>query len=151
MADQSEEAITTSVEEITTSVEEITTSVEEVGTPESVDTDTVEIQLTDVLEKVDDIDEEDESKKAIVQNSDQDFNQKVTMFLLFVLELYRAIMSSLLIMFVPQKCDDDICDPGSKFFAGDNGYEDFVCAFNFVTLFCLIILYLLPLYKYNDM
>jgi len=83
---------------------------------------------------------EDVTKKSI-QVEDQDFNQKATMIFLFIFELYRAVMSSLLLMFVPQKCDDETCSPVSKFFSDSSHYETFVCSFNFITLFCLIVLY----------
>ena len=39
----------------------------------------------------------------------QDFQQKLTMTVNVSFELYRMMISSLLILFVPQKCDDHIC------------------------------------------
>ena len=41
--------------------------------------------------------------------SDQDFKQKVGMYLAFIMEFYRVLMGSFLLVFVPQKCGDDIC------------------------------------------
>jgi len=40
---------------------------------------------------------------------DQDFQQKSNVYLTLVIELYRVLVGSLLIMFVPQKCGEDIC------------------------------------------
>ena len=47
-----------------------------------------------------------------VQNTlaDQDFQQKSSVYVSFIFELYRVLMGSMLIMFVPQKCGDHICD-----------------------------------------
>ena len=41
--------------------------------------------------------------------SDQDFKQKISMYVSFITEFYRALMGSFLILFVPQKCGDHIC------------------------------------------
>ena len=41
--------------------------------------------------------------------NDQDFKQKVGMYLAFIMEFYRVLMGSFLLVFVPQKCGDDIC------------------------------------------
>lgn len=41
--------------------------------------------------------------------SDQDFSQKMNVASTLVLELYRVLMGSLLILFVPQKCGDEMC------------------------------------------
>jgi hypothetical protein len=40
---------------------------------------------------------------------DQDFTQRLSMIFVVLLELYRVLVSSLLIVFVPQKCDDHLC------------------------------------------
>lgn len=40
---------------------------------------------------------------------DQDFMQRLYMVLIVPLELYRVMVSSLLIVFVPQNCDGDLC------------------------------------------
>ena len=36
--------------------------------------------------------------------SDQDFKQKIGMYIAFITEFYRALMGSFLVVFVPQKC-----------------------------------------------
>ncbi len=41
--------------------------------------------------------------------NEQDFKQKVGMYLAFIMEFYRVLMGSFLLVFVPQKCGDDIC------------------------------------------
>lgn len=40
---------------------------------------------------------------------DQDFQQKSNVYITLVIELYRVLVGSLLIMFVPQKCGEEIC------------------------------------------
>ena len=37
---------------------------------------------------------------------DQDFKQKTGAYIAFVLEMYRVLMGTLLLFFVPQKCGD---------------------------------------------
>ena len=43
------------------------------------------------------------------KSNDQDFKQKMNVFLTLLLELYRVIMGSLLILMVPQKCGEHVC------------------------------------------
>ena len=42
-------------------------------------------------------------------SSNQDRNQKVSMIFTTLFEIYRVLMSSLLLMFVPQQCGDAQC------------------------------------------
>ena len=39
----------------------------------------------------------------------QDFQQKTSSYIVFTLEMYRVLMGTLLLLFVPQKCGDDLC------------------------------------------
>jgi hypothetical protein len=41
--------------------------------------------------------------------SDQDFKQKTGVYSSLIMELYRVLMGSFLILFVPQKCGDNLC------------------------------------------
>lgn len=54
-----------------------------------------------------------EKKNSIVQLTDtineQDNQQKMSMYTGFLMEFYRVLMGSFLIVFVPQKCDNDMC------------------------------------------
>ena len=67
--------------------------------------------------------------------SDQDFKQKVNMYISCVTEFYRALMGSFLILFVPQKCGDHICGMGDNINTGNQlidsafGFNIVVCAF----------------------
>ena len=48
-----------------------------------------------------------EPKTSILE--DQDFKQKIGMTATVLLELYRVLAASMLILFVPQLCDDHVC------------------------------------------
>ena len=53
-------------------------------------------------------------KKQLIQQiqdflSNQDNNQKINVAISVALELYRVLVSSLLILFVPQDCDGHLC------------------------------------------
>lgn len=54
-----------------------------------------------------------EKENSIVQLteiiSEQDNKQKISMYTSFAMEFYRVLMGSFLIVFVPQKCDNNIC------------------------------------------
>ena len=41
--------------------------------------------------------------------NEQDFKQKMGMYSSFIMEFYRVLMGSFLMVFVPQKCNDHIC------------------------------------------
>jgi len=47
--------------------------------------------------------------KISAKLSDQDFTQKMSVYISFIFELYRVVMGSFLILFVPQKCGEDSC------------------------------------------
>ena len=43
------------------------------------------------------------------KKNDQDFMQKVNVSTTVVFEIYRVLMGAFLTLFIPQKCDDDVC------------------------------------------
>jgi hypothetical protein len=53
--------------------------------------------------------EKAEDASFMSQFNDQDFKQKVGMYVAFIMEFYRVLMGSFLLVFVPQKCGEDIC------------------------------------------
>ncbi len=71
--------------------------------------------------------------------NDQDFQQKLGTSISVVAELYKVLVSSLLILFVPQKCDDHVCSFNENLIAGDSVYTGGL-VINFVTLatFCMM-------------
>ena len=93
-----------------------------------------------------------ESIKSTIKNksNDQDFNQKLSVFVSLMLELYRVVISSLLILFVPQLCDDHICSYSENLEADNKKYEAGL-ALNFITLFSFIVLYFIEVKRENKM
>ena len=71
--------------------------------------------------------------------SDQDFKQKVNMYISFITEVQRALMGSFLILFVPQKCGDHICGMGDNISTGNNLIDS---AFGFNIIVCTLILHM---------
>jgi hypothetical protein len=74
---------------------------------------------------------------------DQDEKQRIKSLLLFFLESFKVFMATLLVVFVPQRCDnttDGSCSLQDNFANLDN-YNLFCLIFNFITLFNFLTLY----------
>ena len=71
----------------------------------------------------------------------QDFQQKTTMIISVSLELYRVMISSLLLIFVPQKCDDHICSLVENL-NEDNIIYSTGLYINYITFLFFIIMYI---------
>ena len=85
-----------------------------------------------------------ESKKGI----DQDTLQRISVGVQVCLELYRVITSSLLILFVPQICEDHICTTTENLVWETNTYNTALC-FNFISMACLVNMYYMELVREN--
>lgn len=84
-------------------------------------------------------------QKSIVESTqvlmnDQDFQQKLSMVLTLALELYRVVMSTLLIVFVPQKCGDEPCSIDDKLYTSVP-FEQVILSSNFITFVLFIGMY----------
>jgi hypothetical protein len=75
--------------------------------------------------------------KISAKLSDQDFTQKMNVYISFIFELYRVVMGSFLILFVPQKCGEDSCTIFQPVNAG-NRLNDAAFGVNILT-FCLFL------------
>ena len=75
--------------------------------------------------------------KITAKLSDQDFTQKMNVYISFIFELYRVVMGSFLILFVPQKCGEDSCTIFQPVNAG-NRLNDAAFGVNILT-FCLFL------------
>lgn len=73
-------------------------------------------------------------------SSNQDRNQKVSMVFTTLFEIYRVLMSSLLLMFVPQLCGEAQCSLNDKVFP-DNDYEKFVAISNYLAMTTFFVFY----------
>ena len=78
----------------------------------------------------------------IIKNTfnDQDFQQKMGFIPLVAVELYRVLVSSLLVLFVPQKCVDHICSLSENMVWEYHLYNAGLVV-NFITLFSFLLLY----------
>ena len=82
--------------------------------------------------------------------NDQDFMQKVNVVTTVSFELYRSIISSFLILFVPQKCDDHLCSINENLSLDNHLYSTGI-VFNFMTMFLLVILYFIEVKRENKL
>lgn len=70
----------------------------------------------------------------------QDFKQHVNMILSVSIELYRVLVSSLLILFIPQKCDDHICSITENLY--EPGVDYRICIIiNWITMSFFLLMY----------
>jgi hypothetical protein len=80
--------------------------------------------------------------------ADQDFNQRLGVATSVAIELYKVLSSSLLILFVPQNCDGEVCSLSDNM-SGSSGFYDFALAFNFFTLAAFLLLYRIEVVREN--
>lgn len=87
-----------------------------------------------------------------VQNtvSEQDFQQKMSVYTSFIFELYRVLMGSMLIMFVPQKCGDHVCNMFENTNVNPEVYNTAI-AMNGYSLLCFLIMYLVEIKRENKL
>jgi hypothetical protein len=90
------------------------------------------------------IDSVEKPKPKEVDES-QDNQQKITVTLSFLIEFYRALVASLLILFVPQRCGDHVCSMHENAQTGNDPLYNAGFAFNFITLAAFSVLYGLEL------
>lgn len=85
-----------------------------------------------------------------IQNklNDQDFMQKASVLPTFLLELYRVMISSFLILFVPQLCDDHVCSYDENMTLGNELYSAGLI-FNFITMLSFLIMYFFEIKREN--
>lgn len=81
---------------------------------------------------------------------DQDFMQKVNVSITVCFELYRSIISSFLILFVPQKCGDHLCTINENLTLENPLYSAGIVS-NFLTMFLLCVLYYLEVKRENKL
>ncbi len=81
---------------------------------------------------------------------DQDFMQKFSVSISFILELYRVLMGTMLIMFVPQKCGEDICGLTDNMFKSTDVYSA-NAGINIATLIAFVYLYVVEVRRENTL
>ena len=80
----------------------------------------------------------------------QDTQQRLLLVPAIIIELYRVITSSLLIVFVPQKCETHVCSLTENLQLTDSFYN-FSLVFNFISLFSLALMYTFEIWRENSL
>lgn len=70
----------------------------------------------------------------------QDNKQKMNVALTLVLEFYRVMMGAFLLVFVPQKCGDNLCDMGEHL-NNNSAFSKGIFGLNALTMFLFLFLY----------
>lgn len=81
-------------------------------------------------------------------NPNQDLIQKITIIPVILFELYKVMISSFLILFVPQKCGDHVCELNDNL-VFDNELYNTGIVLNFITMFSFILFYLIEIKREN--
>ena len=82
--------------------------------------------------------------------NDHDFTHKMNVYISFIFELYRVVMGSFLLLFVPQKCGEELC---TMFEPVSSGNQLTHAAFGVnITTFCLFLtMYFAEITRENKM
>ena len=80
--------------------------------------------------------------------NNQDFTQKISIIPIVLVELYRVMVSSFLILFVPQKCGNHTCQLNENLVLDSTLYNTGL-VFNFITTFFFVILYVIEIKREN--
>jgi len=80
--------------------------------------------------------------------SDQDFNQKLNSGINVLIELYKVLISTMLILFVPQKCEDHVCSYSENLNSDGSTYTGGI-VINFITLLTFLVLYSVEIKREN--
>ena len=79
---------------------------------------------------------------------DENFQQRLNISSTILVELYRMITSSLLILFIPQSCHKQLCTISENLYSKQKLYNAGL-AFNFLTLFTFTMLYAIEIKREN--
>ena len=115
-----------------------------------IDNPVIEIPIVDnpVLDEIQITIEKSVEPIVEVNHLDQDTLQRLSVGVQFLLEMYRVVTSSLLILFVPQICHDHICTTTENLVWEKNTYNTALC-FNFISMAFLVNMYYLELVREN--
>ena len=87
-------------------------------------------------------------KKIMFNINNQEFYQRYQAITSILIELFRVITSSLLIVFVPQKCEDHICTL-SETINFDLNLKGIGLSINCITLIAFILMYVVEIWREN--
>ena len=118
----------------TTSITIASTALEQMPVKQSI------VKQRNILEQI---------KETIKEKmEDQDFNQKVAVSISVILELYRVLVSSFLVLFVPQKCGDHVCSLSENMVFENHLYSSGL-VFNFITMASFLAMYTFEIKREN--
>ncbi len=80
--------------------------------------------------------------------NDQDLNQKMNVAVSVSVELYRVLVSCLLLVFVPQGCNGEVCTYSENVSEGTQKYNACL-ALNFLTMFAFVLMYIFEVKREN--
>ena len=80
--------------------------------------------------------------------TNQDFIQKLSMAPTIAVELYKVMVSSFLVLFVPQKCGDHVCQLNENLVL-DNELYNTAIVLNFITMFSFLMFYFIEVKREN--
>jgi|LakMenE01Jun11ns_1017448.scaffolds.fasta_scaffold9728582_2 hypothetical protein len=81
------------------------------------------------------------TEKKDPKEDSQDTNQKIGVTIAVAVEIYRALIASFLILFVPQKCDDHVCSFSENAETGPDPLYNAGFVFNCITMAAFLALY----------
>ena len=84
------------------------------------------------------------------KQNDQIFKQKMNIVFTLILEIYRLLMGTLLIIFVPQKCHDNICSINQNIYR-DDIFSQITISFNIITFTSFLFLYFIEMKRENKL
>jgi len=84
------------------------------------------------------------------KQNDQDFKQKMNVASTLLLEIYRVLMGAFLVVFVPQKCNDQICSLSDNINRTDT-LSQAAIVMNAVTMFSFLCLYTVEVKRENKL
>lgn len=109
---------------------------------DDVELDTEKINSTSISQKRPSIIDQIKEK-----TNEQDF-QQMNVASTLLLEIYRVLMGAFLVLFVPQKCGEEICSLTQNINRED-GLAKTAIAFNAITMFTFLMLYFVEVKKIN--
>ncbi len=88
---------------------------------------------------------------APIEPSDQDASQKINVIITVCAEIYRALIASFLILFVPQLCDDHVCSFSENAHTGTDILYNVAFIFNGITMASFVALYVSEVCRENKL
>ena len=79
---------------------------------------------------------------------DVDIKERLKITFLFFLQSYKVIMGSLLVVFVPQECNDHVCSVYENF-TNKNTFHNVCLSFNYLSVLLFLICYVIELKREN--